>query len=140
MAYPSLINGVSRSWSSITFIYLGIPIIGITNIEYGKKQEKEDLYGAGSEPTSRGYGNTIYEPGKITLYREEWEKIIQAAPFKDPTKIPASDAIVLFTDVRGGAKDTLGAVEFLNDPFKSKQGDRSIMIDLEFIYASITHA
>ena len=58
MAYPiaPLINGKSYEWADIVVNVLGVPIIGITNIEYEEKQGMENIYGAGRFPVSRGYG------------------------------------------------------------------------------------
>ena len=53
MATP-LINGVNYSWSNIKFNLFGVPVVGITEINYTRKQNKENQYGAGVEPVSRG--------------------------------------------------------------------------------------
>ena len=56
MATP-LINGINYSWANVKVILFGVPVVGITKIEYKTKQKKENQYGAGYEPISRGYGN-----------------------------------------------------------------------------------
>ncbi len=78
----TLINGVSYSWSNLNFVVGGVPIVGITKIAYKKDQVKENIYGAGNQPVSRGYGNVTYE-GSITIKREELQRLIIAAPNKD---------------------------------------------------------
>ena len=67
MANP-LINGVTYSWSNVKLVLFGVPVIGITQIEYKRKQNKENNYGMGTDPISRGYGNKEYE-GKINFSR-----------------------------------------------------------------------
>ena len=42
----NLINGKSYEWADIVVNVLGVPIIGITNIEYEEKQGMENIYGA----------------------------------------------------------------------------------------------
>ena len=76
MAYPivPLINGKSYEWADIVVNVLGLPIIGITNIEYEEKQGMENIYGAGRMPVSRGYGK-IETTAKMTVLMEELETI-----------------------------------------------------------------
>ncbi len=138
MAQP-LINGINYSWSNIKLVLFGVPVIGITAIEYKKKQKKENNYGMGTEPISRGYGNAEYE-GKITLYREEWNAIIAAATNKDPLAIDFFDIQVTFAGTRvNPSLDVLRACEFLEDPFTVAQGDTKIMIELPLVIGSIEH-
>ena len=94
-----LINGVNYSWANVKLVLFGVPVVGITQIEYKRKQKKENNYGFGLEPVSRGYGNKEYE-GKITLYRDEWNAIIAAAPNRDPLDIPWFDIQVSFAGSR----------------------------------------
>jgi hypothetical protein len=93
----TLINGVNYSWSNIKFNLFGVPVVGITEINYTRKQAKENQYGAGVEPVSRGYGNVEYE-ADITLFLDEWRRIIAAAPSKDPLLIKPFPIQVLFGD------------------------------------------
>lgn len=52
-----LVNGVNWSWANLNNIAFGVPVIGILAINYKIKQNKENNYGVGNEPISRGYGN-----------------------------------------------------------------------------------
>lgn len=138
MASP-LINGVNYDWGSVKLVLFGVPVIGITQIEYKRKQKKENNYGMGYEPVSRGYGNKEYE-GKITLYRDEWNQIIAAAPSRDPLDIPFFDIQVTFGGGRTPATvDVLRAVEFLEDPFTVGQGDTKIMVELPLVIGLVDH-
>jgi len=138
MATP-LINGVNYSWANVKLVLFGVPVVGITQIEYKRKQKKENNYGMGVEPISRGYGNKEYE-GKIVLYREEWNAIIAAAPSRDPLDIPFFDIQVTFSGARVTAsQDTLRACEFLEDPFTVGQGDTKIMVEIPLIIGMIDH-
>ena len=60
----------------------GVPVVGITKIEYKRKQKKDNNYGAGYQPVSRAYGNYEYE-GSIEIYTDELKRIIAAAPYRD---------------------------------------------------------
>lgn len=132
-----LINGVNYSWGNITLILFGIPVVGITEINYGEKQKKENNYGLGNRPVSRGYGNVEPE-GSITLYTDEWKRIIAASPNRDPLQIAPFDIQVVFSG-RGLAteKDVLRSAEFLDNPFKAGQGDTKLMVTIPLIIAQI---
>jgi hypothetical protein len=134
-----LINGVNYSWANVKLVLFGVPVVGITQIEYKRKQKKENNYGFGLEPVSRGYGNKEYE-GKITLYRDEWNAIIAAAPNRDPLDIPWFDIQVSFAGSRvQPVLDVLKACEFMEDPFTVAQGDTKILVEIPLIIGSIDH-
>lgn len=136
MAAP-LINGVNYSWANITFMPFGIPLVGITKLSYKRKQNKENNYGAGPYPVSRGYGNYEYE-GSIEVYTDEWKRFIAAAPNRDPMQIAPSDMSVLFVNPRGGLdKDILKMVEFLEDPLDANQGDTKLLVTIPLIIGDI---
>jgi hypothetical protein len=129
----TLVNGVSYSWVHITFILYGVPVKGITKIAWKKKSDKVNNYGSGPEPVSRGVGRSEYE-ASIELYREEWQRIIDISPDKDPTNIPWQDVPVVFGGSRVTAKTVvLQAVEFLEDAFEANEGDTSLKVTLPLI-------
>ncbi len=134
-----LINGVNYSWRNVTMVLFGVPVKGIAKISYKKKQEKTNNYGAGDDPTSRGYGRKEYE-ASIELYRDEWQKIIDVAPTKDPLEIPPFDIVVCFGGSRVTAKtDILQSCEFLEDAFDANEGDTKLMVTLPLIIAGVKH-
>lgn len=136
----TLINGVSYGWANLNFVVGGIPIVGITKIAYKKDQIKENIYGAGSQPVSRGYGNKTYE-GSITIKREELQRLIIGAPNADianyaPFDIPVIASGTGVTPI----KDTLKAVEFKGFDMTANQGDTSVDIELELVIGEIVSA
>jgi hypothetical protein len=132
-----LINGINYSWANITLTLFGVPVVGITKIEYKRKQKKENNYGAGSQPTSRGYGNYEYE-GSIELYVDEWKRIIASSPGRDPLAIPPFDIQVVFAGAGITAeKDVLRSVEFMEDPLTANQGDTKLMVTIPLIIGLI---
>lgn len=132
-----LINGINYSWANITLILFGVPVTGITKISYNRKQKKENNYGAGPQPVSRGYGNYEYE-ASIELYTDEWKRIIAASPDRDPLKIGLFDVIVLFGGSRlQTEKDILRSSEFLEDPLDAGQGDTKLLVTVPLIVGSI---
>ena len=67
-----LINGMLYSWADIVATINGVPLTGITGIEYGDSQDVVNKYGAGRHPVGRAKGR-ITPTAKIILYQEEWK-------------------------------------------------------------------
>lgn len=132
-----LINGINYSWSNISVILFGAPITGIVAINYKRKQKKENNYGQGVKPVSRGYGMEEYE-GDIEIYVDVWKQIIAASPNRNPMEIPPFDIPVSFsgTGVQTD-KDVLRSVEFMEDPFESKTGDTKITVKIPLIIGGV---
>ena len=132
-----LINSVNYSWSNISVVLFGTPINGILSIEYKRKQKKENNYGAGNKPVSRGYGMYEFE-GSIELYTDTWKGIIASSPGRDPLRISPFDIQITF----GGTgvlamKDILRSVEFLEDPLAGKTGDTKLTVKIPLIIGDI---
>ena len=132
-----LINGVNYSNGNVSVILFGTPLTGIVSIDYKVKQKKDNNYGAGFEPVSRGYGMKEYE-GSIEIYLEVWKGIIAAAPNRDPLQIPPFDIPVTYSGTGvTTSKDVLRAVEFMENPLESKSGDTKITVKIPLIIGGI---
>lgn len=133
-----LINGVNWAWGSLQCIAFGVPVTGITAINYKIKQEKTLNYGAGLEPVSVGFGNISYDEGSITVYRDWWQSVINASPEKSPLKIAPFDWTILFgIDAVNPTAETLKNVMFLEDGLDANQGDTKLLITIPFKFAGI---
>lgn len=132
-----LINGKSYEWSNIIMNIMGVPIAGVISIEYEEKQAMENVYGAGSEVVSRGYGK-VEPTAKITLHMEEVENIQAVAPLGKLQRIPEFDISVLFVDDSlVTKKHKIRNCRFMNNGRKSNSGDTSIPVELELIVSHI---
>ena len=132
-----LVNGINYSWANLTNIAFGVPVIGIMAINWTKKQNKENNYGLGVEPISRGYGNKEYE-GTITVYKDWWQTVVNAIATKDPTDIAPFDWIISLAGPGVPAiTQILKNFEFLEDNFKASQGDTKLTMDIPFIFAGV---
>lgn len=139
MAATPLINGTNYSWANVTLVWYGIPVVGIMDISYKKKTKKENNYGVGSDPVSRGYGNNEFE-ASVTIYLDEWNKIVKAAAGNDPLSIPPQDIQVVYGGSRVSAKtDVLQQAEAMEDPIEVKQGDTKIAVKIPLLIAGILH-
>lgn len=135
-----LINGINYSWPNLTNIAFGVPVVGILAISYNRKQNKENNYGLGQEPISRGYANVTYE-GKITVYKDWWKSVCDAAPNKDPLAIAPFDWVLNASGPSvPSLNETLKAFEFLEDNFSANQGDTKLTMDVPFIFAGIVRS
>jgi hypothetical protein len=137
MATP-LINGVNYSWANVKLILFGVPVVGITKISYKTKQKKENQYGAGYEPISRGYGNKEYE-GSIEIYTDELKNIIASAPNRDLMAIPPFNIQVVFEDAANGflTQDSLLMCEFTEEGLDASQGDTKLLVSLPLVIGKI---
>lgn len=141
MAYPipPLINGKSYEYADIQINILGVPIVGVTSINYDDKQAMENIYGAGNRPISRGYGK--FEPtASLTLLMEEIENITAVAPGGVLQAIPEFDIVVIYLDsALITRKHKLRNVRFMNNPRGSNTGDTSIPCECELIISHIEY-
>jgi hypothetical protein len=137
-----LINGVNYSWQDlqIQIVGLTVPIVGITKVNYKPKQKKENSYGLGTKPISRGYGNYEFD-GSIELYLDEWKAIQAASPNNDPLQMSPFDIIIVMGDGVNTPlkKDVLQQVEFTDDDFKADQGATKLLITVSLIIANVIH-
>lgn len=139
MANNSMVNGVVFGWINVRFNLFGVPLIGIKDIAYNKKQAKENVFGAGADAIGRGHGRKDAN-GSITVLLEEWRQIISAAPNKDVLDISPFDVPVTFGDSQATAiTDVLKSVEFLENPRNIKEGDMSIWITIPIIIGDIEY-
>lgn len=137
MAVP-LINGVAHSWANVTVTILGQPIIGISAVSYEDSREKENNFGAGGMPVSRGVGNYTAK-ASITLYAEESQKLADVAPEGDITLIPIFDVLVTFLDATGTILTIhiIKNCEFMGNKREVKQGDKKIEVQHDLIVSHI---
>lgn len=137
MASTALINGVNYSWGNLNVVLFGNIVIGIGKLSYKARQEKTNNYGWNQKPISRGYGRYEFE-GSIDLYSDEWIKIIRSSPNNDPLQLLPSDIQIVFAGSRVlPNKDTLQAVEFLENPFDASEGDTKLMVTVPIIIGDI---
>jgi len=135
-----LVNGINYSWANLTNIAFGVPVVGIMAINWTRKQTKENNYGLGVEPISRGYGNKEYE-GKITVYKDWWQSVVDTTPTGDPTDIPPFDWVLSLGGPSVPAVNmTLKNFEFLEDNFTANQGDTKLTMDIPFIFAGVVNS
>ncbi len=133
-----LVNGILCSWADIVVTIAGVPLTGISSIDYEDKQVVENVYGAGRHPVGRGYGR-ITPSAKITLLREEVVALQMKAPNGRLQDLGKFDIIVSYIPMDGSAivVDKIRNCSFQNNPRKFKEGDTSMSVDLELLPSHI---
>ncbi|MDR0546309.1 MAG: hypothetical protein LBG77_01770 [Dysgonamonadaceae bacterium] len=134
-----LINGQTYSWGDIICTIAGIPVTGITAIEYSDSQEMQENYGAGRYPVSRSKGR-IACTGKITLYPEEVIAISNKAINSRLQDIAAFTIVVSYIPTEGGipVHDKLNNCQFKANSRAWAEGDMSKPVELELMVSDIT--
>lgn len=131
-----LINGRSYSWADVTWNLGGVPVIGTVKIQYDETQVKEDNYGAGVNPISRGYGNKA-ATASVTLRAEEVEAIMDRAPNGNLLDYGSFDVTVQYMIGAVVKTHVLKNVEFTKNERNMSQGDTKIDVDLPLIVSHI---
>lgn len=131
------INGIAHSWGDITATVGGVPVVGITAIEYGDDQVVENHYGAGRHPVSYSKGR-VTPSAKITVEMGEvigWQaksptgRLQDLAPFSIVVAyIPEDGQIVI---------DKIMNCRFKKNARNWKEGDTRQLVDLELVPSHI---
>ena len=139
MEFP-LINGTAYSWSSIRIEILGQPLTGITAINYGERDSKENNYGVGRFPVSRGYGN-VEPSASISLYKDTVEALQRVAPGGRIPDIPPFDVTVAWVTKTGKfMKEVIRNFEFTENQVAMNQGENKSVVNIECICSHIEWA
>lgn len=132
-----LINGREYGWADITVNIGGVPVTGIKAIKYGEQMEKENIYGAGRNSVSRGYGK-VTATASITLLSGTVFALQDKAPKGQLFRIPPF-AITVVYQPEGGplVKHVLKNCEFVKNEFAWAEGDKSKDVELELIVSHV---
>ena len=132
-----LVNGMLHSWADIVAAISGVPVTGITGIEYGDDQEVVNKYGAGRHPVGRAKGR-ITPSAKITLYQEEVEALQRQAPNGRLQDIAPFDITVTYIPDSGIVTvDKIRNCQFKANSRKWKEGDTGQEVELELVPSHI---
>ena len=133
-----LINGVLHSWASIQVAIQGVPLTGITSIEYEDKQEVVNKYGAGRYPVGRGLGR-ITPSAKITLYLDEVSALQAKSSTGRLQDLGMFDILVGYLHPTSGliTYDKIRNCHFCDISHDIKEGDTDIQVELELVPSHI---
>lgn len=120
-----LINGRAYDYTQILVKILGAPVASVSAITYTEEQTKENNFGAGSRPVSRGQG-AINASGSITMSMNDVEAIRDASIDGSLLKIQPFDIQVSYLNAQKVVTHILKNCEFLDDGTEASQDDKDI--------------
>lgn len=133
-----LIQGRSYDWADIKVSLLGRVVEGIKAISWKHSQAKQNNYGAGNQPISRGKGNKE-ATGSITLTYQEIIAIQNALP---PGKV--MEDITMFPIVASFTSETnqfvsyvLSHCEFMECGLDMSQGDMDASYAIPLVIGTV---
>jgi hypothetical protein len=137
MALP-FINGVQYHWGQVTVRALGNIFVGIEKISYEEKQEIQNNFGAGNYPIGQGLGK-IESSGSFTLFQEELEALVAAAPQRRLQAIPNFDIVITFIPEAGQGlvSHTIRNCRITNNKRDMSSGDTKVSSEIAFICSHI---
>ena len=137
MATP-LINGRAYDYTQITISFLGVPLAGVTSINYDEDQEKTNNMGTGNRPVSRGHG-AIDSTGSIEMSMNDLEALRAASPTNSLLDIPMFDVILVFGHPTAPKTHVLKNVEFKKDGLDGAVGDTDLKKSLDIVLSHVEY-
>ncbi len=133
-----LINGRAYDFTQILVKILGAPVASVSAISYTEEQTKENNFGAGSRPVSRGQG-AINASGSITLSMNDIEAIRDVALDGSLLKIEPFDIQVSFLNAQKVVTHVLKNCEFTDDGTEASQDDKDIKRSYNLVISHIKY-
>ena len=131
------VNGKLYDWADIVLVIAGVPVTGITGIEYKDDQDIVAKYGAGRYPVGFAKGR-ITSTGKITLYQEEVEAMQRQSLTGRLQDIAPFDIIVSYLPDTGIVSiDKLRNCMFKNNGRGWKEGDTGQEVEIDLVMSHI---
>ncbi len=132
-----LVNGMLHSWADIVCAINGVPVTGITAIEYGDDQEVVNKYGAGRHPVGRAKGRItpsgenypVSGGGGVHTAASPQRAFAGHSPF-DITVTYIPDSGIVTTDI-------IRNCQFKANSRKWKEGDTGQEVELELVPSHI---
>ena len=134
----NLINGKAYDHTQLEIRLLGGQVFGVQNINYQQEQEKENNFGVGNNPVSRGKGakNTSVS---IELSMNDVEAIRDSVATRNLLDIPAFDINITFLNEQRVVNHVIKNAEFVNDGVESSVGDKDITRSFDLVASDILY-
>ena len=132
-----LVNGMLCAWADIVVLIGGVPVTGITGVEYDDQQEIVNKYGAGRHPVGRAKGR-ITPSGKLILYQEEVQALSAQSTTGRLQDLPPFDVIVQYLPDSGLlVTDKIRNCHISGNARKWKEGDTGQEVELPLVPSHI---
>lgn len=124
-------------WGSIVTNIAGVPVTGITAVEYGEDQEVVNVHGAGRYPVGRSKGR-ITPTAKVTLLMQEVEAIQSQTLNGRIQDIAPFDIVVCYLPENGQVVNhVIKNCQFKSNKRTWKEGDTKQEVELELVVSHI---
>lgn len=132
-----LINGNAYAHANVTPLIGGVVIHSISSISYGEEQEKENNFGIGERPVSRGRGPIKPSEVSIEMSMNDVEAIRDSAPNGSLLQVAAFDIPVIFNNGQRVVQHTIKNAEFTNDGVESSTDSKDIKYTFSLVCSHI---
>ena len=140
LGFVPRINGYEYDWNNIQITLLGVPLIGITKIDYDYAQDMKSNYGYGPQPISYSYGRVTYT-ASIEVYLSTWNEICAAAPNGDPCQFPPFTISVSYGNFNQSTvasyRDILHDVQFMKHNRNAGEGETGMKVTIPLMISAI---
>jgi hypothetical protein len=138
MALP-LINGRAYDYSQIIIAILGVPVSGVSSINYDEEQEVTGNKGTGEYDVSVGLGG-ISASGSLEMSMNDVEALRDVAPIRGSLlSLPFFDIVVVFGNPQGVQTHTLKNCKFKKDGVNTSTGDTDIKYTFDIYMSHINY-
>lgn len=132
-----MVNGTICAWADIVILIGGVPVTGVTGVEYADEQEIVNKWGAGRHPVGRAKGR-ITPSGKLILYQEEVQALQAQSVNGRLQDLPPFDVIVQYIPDSGIlATDKIRNCSISGNSRKWKEGDTEQLVELTLVPSHI---
>jgi len=133
-----LINGRAYDFTQILVKILGAPVASVSAISYTEEQAKENNFGAGSRPVSRGQG-AINASASVTMSMNDVEAIRDVALNGSLLAIEPFDIEVSYLNSQKVVTHILKNCEFTDDGVEASQDDKDISRSFNLVVSHIKY-
>ena len=133
-----LINGRAYDFAQAVANVLGVPLMGISSINYTEEQEKSNNFGAGKYAVSRGHG-AVDASASFEIHMNDIEAMRAAAPLGRLLDIPPFDITVTYLNENKVVVHTLKNCEFTNDGVEGSQGDTQLQRSFDLVLSHVEY-
>jgi hypothetical protein len=133
-----LINGRAYSFVDVVVKIAGVPTPSVSKINYTEEQQKENNYGTGSRPVSRGAGK-IEAKASIEISMNDVEAIRDVAPNGSLLALPSFDIEVHFLNAQKVVTHVIKNCEFTTDGVEAGTDDKDIKMSFDLIPSHILY-
>ena len=132
----TLVNGKSYNFTQIFVKILGAPVASVSAISYVEEQVKENNYGAGDRPVSRGQGVKT-TTASITISMNDVEAIRDVAPNGSLLDIEAFDIQVSYLNAQKVVTHILKNCEFTDDGVEASKDDQNLTRSFNLVLSHV---